>query len=185
MVKQKVVPIKNGQPYELKRDGIYLFEVKEWAMTRKEARYATAYYRQNYSIDLQFIFTTGEGWGLKAIPPIKKRTTTKPTNSNTGEDELQKILEKLVHTRENYEMLPEYDTAVDEAKAAISAYTTNKIIEAKMQATLNTAERIKVSFLEHRARTPVQEWKTLEEIIEREKLDILTELKALNHRKDN
>lgn len=46
-----------------------------------------------------------------------------------AEDELQKILEKLVHTRENYEMLPEYDTAVDEAKAAINAYTTNKIIE--------------------------------------------------------
>ena len=61
----------------------------------------------------------------------------------------------------------------------IAAYTTNKIIEARMQATLNTAERIKVSFLEHRARTPVQEWKTLEEIIEREKFDILAELKAL------
>lgn len=66
--KQPEIP---GIPYELKLGSIYIFEIKDWAMTREEAHLATNYYRDNYDIDIQFIFTSGSDFGLKAVPAIE------------------------------------------------------------------------------------------------------------------
>ena len=67
---------KTALPYELKKGGIYVIEVKNWAMPREEAISASKYYKKRHNIDVQFIFTSGQDFALQAVPPETKPTLT-------------------------------------------------------------------------------------------------------------
>lgn len=58
-------------PYKLERGGIYLVEVKDWALSEPKATLITKYYHDRYQIDIQFVFTDGHDFALQAVPSIK------------------------------------------------------------------------------------------------------------------